>query len=235
VPNGNLASMGIYIFNRAVLAQRLTEDSLQASSPHDFGQTIIPGMLNRFKVFAYQFSGYWQDIGTIEAYYQANLQLNSGTPDLCLNKDWPVTSGSGQTLVNADTQPGIRNSRIGSGCDIQGTVENSVLFPGVRVERHAVVRNSIIMANSVIGWHSIVDGCIVDEDSRIGRTCFLGFDTNFSYGNQGITVVGKGVDMPDYTVIRRCGRIGPYATRADFMTSEVLAGTLLSRQLATVS
>lgn len=235
IPSGNLASMGIYIFNRSVLVRKLTEDSARESSAHDFGRSIIPGMLKAFNVFAYRFSGYWQDIGTIESYYHANLDLNRETTGLFLNGSWPIHSGAGQTLVNAETQPGVRNSRIGAGCDIQGTVENSILFPGVRVERQATVRNSIVMADTVVGWHSVVDRCIVDEGSTIGKSCFLGFGVGVACQNHGITVIGKGVNVPDYTATDRNCRIGPYATPAGFKTNAVLTGTVMCRQAVTAS
>lgn len=230
VPQGNLASMGIYIFNRSVLALTLTEDSTRESSVHDFGRSIIPGMLNRFNVFAYQFTGYWQDIGTIDSYYHANLDLNRESAGLFLNGNWPIISGDGQELVNAETQPGVRNSRIGAGCEIQGTVENSILFPGVRVERQATIRNSIILGGTVVGWHTVIDRCIVDEGSSIGKSCFLGFSAGQRCEADGITVLGKGVEVPDYTAIGRNSRISAFATAAGFRTNALLAGTVMCRQ-----
>ncbi len=231
-PNSTLASMGIYIFNRDILVQRLTEDACQPSSSHDFGKSIIPSMINRLKVFAYQFFGYWQDIGTIESYFTANMELINPDPALCLNGEWPIMSGDGFTLIDGETQPGIvRNSRIGTGCIIEGIVENSVVSHGVTVEKHAVVKNSVVMSGTVVGWHSVVDRCIVDENVRIGKSCYLGFGGH-SHTGPNITVLGKGATVPDYTAIDLNCRIGPYSTVEDFKTNTVVSGSVVQPRYA---
>lgn len=200
----NLASMGIYIFNRQVLIESLTEDSKEHSSSHDFGRIIIPRMVNRHKVFAYKFKGYWQDIGTIEAYYGANMELIRKLPSLSLNGNWPVLTNAYNVLppkiIHHDN---ARNSLIGDGCVIDGEVENSILFPAVTVRKQATIRNSIVMSNTVVGRYSTVDHSILDENVYIGEFSYIGFGDISIEKEKGITVLGKGVTIPDYSAVCR--------------------------------
>ena len=192
-PLSNLASMGIYIFNKDVMAKRLAEDAGRPDSPHDFGYAILPGMVKRDRVFAYEFGGYWQDIGTVEAYYEASMELIREQPRFSLDSTWPIFTDSNAVPVSTAIGEGrIVNSLVSPGCVIEGHVESSVLSPGVRVEEQAVVRNSIIMANTVIGYHSIVDKSILDEQVDIGEFCYIGFGHSLLPESRDITVVGKG-------------------------------------------
>ena len=149
-PTSNLASMGIYIFKPEVLAEHLLEDSAQPASLHDFGYALIPQMVKWNKVFAYKFGGYWRDIGTIETYYEANMELIGPQPSLSLNSDWPILTGESiLPLPELSDTGSVKHSIVSPGCTIRGRVENSILSPGVVVEEQAVVRNSIIMAKLV--------------------------------------------------------------------------------------
>ncbi|OGO36058.1 MAG: hypothetical protein A2147_02550, partial [Chloroflexi bacterium RBG_16_57_8] len=146
-PRSTLASMGIYMFNRNILAERLAEDARKTDSPHDFGYAILPTMVGRDRVFAYEFDGYWQDIGTVDAYYQTNMDLLGPAPALSLDSGVPlVTENSGRTTYSTGVHGRIVNSLIGPGCVINGHVENSVLSPGVHVDEKAEVRDSLVMA-----------------------------------------------------------------------------------------
>jgi glucose-1-phosphate adenylyltransferase len=204
-PHSDLVSMGIYVFNKDFLAVRLAEDASEAASPHDFGYSILPKIVKRDRVFAYEFNGYWQDIGTVEAYYEANMELLRAKPRFSLDSNWPISAESNASPVEPSPEVSIENSLISPGCLIKGRVENSILSPGVRVEENAVVRDSMVMASTSIGYHSVIDRCILDEGVNVGKFCYVGFGSGMASGNREITVLGKDVTVPDYTAIgRRC-------------------------------
>jgi len=140
--------MGIYLFNRDVLVQSLVQDAEQEDSEHDFGRNVIPQMLTdpAKKVYAYPFGGYWRDVGTIESYYQANMDLLVDIPDLNLyDPETRVrTRVTGYPPAKIGRNARIFRSLLELGCIINGQVEHSVLSPGVYVEEGAVVRDSII-------------------------------------------------------------------------------------------
>jgi glucose-1-phosphate adenylyltransferase len=209
-PASNLASMGIYIFRPDVLIERLIEDNAQSASLHDFGYTLIPQMVKLDKVFAYEFNGYWRDIGTIDSYYESNMELIGPQPSLSLNSNWPILTRESISLapVIADTGS-VNHSIISPGCIIRGRVENSVLSPGVVVEEQATIQNSIIMPNSVIGKHSVIDHCILDEEVDIGKFCYVGFGSSLASCGSNITVLGRGVSIPSGTAVGRSQKIFP--------------------------
>ena len=229
IPQSNLASMGIYLFDAKALVRRLTEDAQDSSSSHDFGYAVIPRMVHLDKAFAYKFEGYWQDIGTIESYYQANMGLAAEVPSFSLDGAWPIFTSKAQ-LAEGTVSNQVKDSLISPDCVIKGQVENSVLSPGVRIEPEALVRKSVIMANCVIGRHSVVDRCILDEGVIIGEFCYVGFGASLMPGNCDITVVGSGAAIPPYTAIGRNCKIYPGVGPSDFRTNAVPAGTVVSRQ-----
>ena len=165
-----LASMGIYVFNTAFLLRRLEEDARDSTSAHDFGKNIIPKMVENDKTFAYPFSGYWVDVGTISAYWETSLALLEENPALDLNDpSWVIHTRSEERPPVKCRPPGeIDNSLVSNGCIINGTVINSVLSPGVCVERGAVVRDSVIMNDTTIKAGALVDRCILDKQIEIG-------------------------------------------------------------------
>lgn len=232
-PRNNLASMGIYIFKTESLIKLLVEDSMQVNSPHDFGYALLPNMVTRNRVFAYKFGGYWQDIGTVAAYYETNMELTREVPSLCLNGKWPILTGDKSSLApKLSYQGNVKHSLVSPDCIIRGEVDNSVLSPGVRVEEQAVVRNSIIMANTVIGRHTIVENCILDEAVNVGRFCYIGFGANRISEKRDITVLGRGVTVPPHTAIGRNCKVLSAVGEADFATKAVPPGTVISpRQL----
>jgi len=206
-PNGNLASMGIYLFNTDFLIQYLIKDSTDPYSKHDFGRTLIPDMVHHNKVFAYQFRDYWQDIGTVDAYYGANMELVRNMPPVSLNGHWPIMTNDYNVrppmLVNSFS---IRNSLIGEGCIVEGEVENSILFPNVTVKEHSSVRNSIVMSRTVIDSYTTVDHAVLDENVILGQFCYIGYVDVPIQKEKGVTVLGKGAVVPDYTAIRSNSR-----------------------------
>jgi glucose-1-phosphate adenylyltransferase len=216
----NLASMGIYVFNRDVLTQRLEEDAIRPESPHDFGYAILPSMLGKDKVNAYEFTGYWQDIGTPQAYYAANMELVCAPPRFNLDGTQPVlTQRLNLPPPNISQQAMVINSLVSPGCVIKGYVENSILSPGVWVDAQAKVWNSVLMSNTFIGYHSVVDTCIIDEEVNIGKLCYIGFGRSPLSGDCDITVLGKGVTVPSHTVIGRDSKVLPHADTSSFIDS----------------
>jgi glucose-1-phosphate adenylyltransferase len=227
-PKSNLASMGIYIFNREILVQRLADDAVRPESPHDFGYTILPGMVGRDNVNAYEFTGYWQDIGTPRAYYAANMELICAQPSFSLDGTQPVfTQSLNLPLPYISKQAKVVNSLISPGCVIKGYVENSILSPGVFVEERAEVWNSVLMANVFIGYHSALDTCIIDEKVDIGKLCYIGFGNTLRAGDDDITVLGKGVNVPSYTIIRRNCTVLPYVNASNLGDNPDASGPIL--------
>jgi len=229
MPQSNLASMGIYIFNPELLAQRLTEDAARLDSTHDFGYAVIPEMVRRDRVFAYEFDSYWQDIGTTEAYYEANMELVKPGTSLSLDGRWPVFSEEGGTAPPRKGGQGTAvNSLVSPGCVIKGRVVNSILSPGVMVDSEAVVLDSVLMANVFVGYHSVVDRCVVGHGVSIGGFCYVGFGESVSSEGNGVTLLGEGVAVPDHTAIGRRCKVMPHTGHDDFPSSVVPSGTIIS-------
>jgi glucose-1-phosphate adenylyltransferase len=227
-PLSTLASMGIYIFNRNTLIDSSAKDATIQDSVHDFGYSILPSLVKRERVFAYEFAGYWQDIGTVEAYYQANMDLLAVSPRFSLDCNWPVLTDHNALPMPQQSKDGkVMNSLVSQGCIINGHVENSVLSPGVYVEKDAIVRDSVVMANTVVGFHSIVDSCIVDEGVQIGELCYLGCGRSLIHGQCALTVIGKDVAIPNHTTIGRKCKVLPKAELDDFAGGVVPPGTVI--------
>jgi glucose-1-phosphate adenylyltransferase len=236
IPRSNLVSIGVYLFNREVLVGRLVEDAARMDNLHDFGRTIIPEMLaRRDRVFAYKSGDYWQDISTVEAYHSAHIELTHRLSSLDeLAGLWPVLGGRiDLPPPKKSGQGSVKNSIISAGCVIRGQVENSVLSPGVWVDRQSVVRNSVVMTNTIIGSRSIIDHCILGEGVSVGLFCYLGFGPARMPSPDEITVIGRGATIPPHTAIGRSCRILPRVEPSDFVSSAVRAGeTVEPRQMA---
>ena len=195
-PKSTLASMGIYIFNWGKLKKYLTEDEANPDSDNDFGKNIIPAMLEQEeRLFTYTFKGYWKDVGTIDSLWQANMDLldtKSG-----INFDDPNFKVYSKNLGLPPHYVGstgkVKNSILAEGCEVYGTVENSVLFLGVTVEQGAVVKDSIIMHDTVIERNAVVDTCILAEKVVIGNDAYVGARTEEDGDERKVTVVGESV------------------------------------------
>ena len=210
IPRSNLVSMGIYIFNKDVLIQRIIEDAEQSASVHDFGYSIIPGMVGRDRVYGYKYDDFWRDIGTIDAYYDASMELAGNKLPFSLNGTWPILTCENNEPVKKYPSSVIENSIISPGCVIKGRVENSILSPGVQVDEHAVVKNSILMSNVCVGTRSVVDSCIADEEVHIGEFCYVGFGSNDGHMPEH-TLLGKGASITSHTAIARGCKVMPYS------------------------
>ena len=169
-PDSTKASMGIYIFNKKKLFEYLTEDAKNEDSANDFGKNIIPSMLAAGEpMYAYPFEGYWKDVGTISSLWEANMDLLGDKPALNLNDDsWRIYARhSAETPQFIGAEAVVENSSVTEGCEIYGTVINSVLGSDVFVEAGAVVRDSVVMDGVHVCAGATVDYAIVDEKSVI--------------------------------------------------------------------
>jgi len=224
-PQGTLGSMGIYVFNADVLDKVLTADHARAGSRHDFGGNIIPQMIKTHRVYAFPYHGYWVDVGTIEAYWQAHMDLLADKPRLdMLDREWVIhTRSEERPPVNIRSQATIAHSLITDGCVIEGIVEQSVLSPGVMVRPGAVVRHSIVMTDAVIEENAVVDHAILDKRVRVGAGAQIGWGE--MQAPNGITVVGKNATIPARVRIGRNCVIATDLNPDDFETEWIPSGT----------
>ena len=200
-PDSTLASMGIYIFSKEVLERYLVEDAQDPESSNDFGKNIIPNMLAaKERMYAYPFSGYWKDVGTISSLWEANMDLLGEKPALYMNdEEWRIYyrhKAHSPQFVGTDAK--IENCSITEGCEIHGTVRNSVLGAGVVIQKGAVVEDSVIMENVTIEENAKVTYAIVDEDACVGKSAVIGKAKDEA---SGITVIGAGISVPEGMVV----------------------------------
>jgi len=198
-PKSNLASMGVYIFTWKVLKEYLENDNADPNSKNDFGKNIIPNLLNDKKVMlAYAFTDYWKDVGTIASLWEANMDLLKVPPEFDLTDNrWKIYSRSpvmpphfvGGSAV-------VENTMVTEGCEVHGTVRNSVLFAGVEIAANAIVEDSVIMPGTRIESGAVVRRCMIAEDCSIGADCVIG-DVNGD-----IALVGQGTVLPDGFVVK---------------------------------
>ena len=184
-----LASMGIYVFNARLLDKLLTADAAREDSQHDFGKNIIPAALSELQVFAYAFEdvrtraqAYWRDVGTLDAYYEANMELVYVDPELNIyDEEWPIWTYQLQRppakfVLDDDERRGTAiNSLVAGGCIISGAlVRESLLFSDVHVEERSVVQASVVLPHVTVGRNCIInraildEGCVVPDGTRIG-------------------------------------------------------------------
>jgi glucose-1-phosphate adenylyltransferase len=226
----NLASMGIYVFDKNVLIDCLGEHG-QTKGGHDFGHDILPEIIGKYKVYGYRYRGYWRDVGTVESYWQANMDLIADLPELNLYDSGADirTVYRGEPPVKIGPGAQIVKSLISNGAIINGRVERSIIFPGVFVEDDAEVRDSIIFDDTTVGRGAVVDRSIVDKQVWIGSGCHVGYGDDFAPNkeepenlNAGITIVGKGARIPGDVKIGRNCKIGCWVADADFPSSKVI-------------
>lgn len=215
VPRTNLASMGIYVFDRQYLLDTLARDKTEI----DFGMHLLPYAIENNNVFAYPFYGYWRDVGTIQAYWEANMDILKSDSGLSPQK-WEIITNVESDGRTTDRPPArfgakaqMQNSLISAGCTIHGTVVNSILSPGVVVESGATVRDSILFQDCVVKKDAVIDLAILDKYVEVGEAAVVGDGDGHKIINRqypkhlytGITVVGRRAKIPaNVTVGRNC-------------------------------
>jgi len=205
-PDVALASMGIYIFNAALIEQLLVEDAADETSSHDFGKNIIPKAIEKLQVFAYPFrnvrtraQNYWRDVGTVDAFYEANLELVHVSPELNVyDEEWPIWTYQVQQppakfVLDDEGRCGMAvNSLVAGGCIISGAVvRNSLLFSQVRIDERSQVERSVIMPCVHIGRNCVVRGAIIDEHCDIPDGTQIG--VNAAQDRERFDVTPRGV------------------------------------------
>ncbi|MBM3997080.1 MAG: glucose-1-phosphate adenylyltransferase [Planctomycetes bacterium] len=218
-PEHVLASMGIYVFTARLMFELLCQDATKTDSNHDFGKNIIPNMIDKYKVFGYRFrdknqkpNAYWRDVGTLDAYFQANMDLVQVVPELNLyDQGWPIRTYQPHIpppkFVFRDETTGRRgeahDSIVCAGCIVSGgQVVRSILSPNVRINSFAQVEDSILFSGVDVGRGARIRRAIIDKDVKIPRDAVLGYDLEhdrrrgLTVTDQGIVVVSKG-ELPD--------------------------------------
>ena len=198
-PKSNLASMGVYIFTWKVMKEYLTADAADPKSQNDFGKNIIPNLLNDKKaLYAYAFTDYWKDVGTIASLWEANMDLLKTPPEFDLTDPrWKIYSRTPVMPPHFIADDAVvLNSMITEGCEIDGTVRDSVLFAGVTVEKDAVVEDSVIMPGTTIKAGAVVRRAIVSENCVIAAGCQVGEAAG------DIALIGQDTVLPEGYVVK---------------------------------
>ncbi len=214
-PKTNLASMGIYVFDYKYLLDSLYKDKEEV----DFGMHILPRAIDSGNVFGYPFYGYWRDVGTIQSYWQANMDVIRQGSGLSPAK-WEIRTNIESEGRLADRPPArfgndasVSSSMVSAGCVVNGTVVNSILAPGVIVEKGAVIRDSILFSDCIVGKNSTVDLTIFDKRAKISEDSVVGAGSNTNVPNilhpkhlyTGISIVGKeAIIPPGVSIGRNC-------------------------------
>ena len=211
-PQRALASMGIYIFNTKFLFEQLQRDAITAGSSRDFGKDIIPYIVPRYRVFAHRFANscvgspqqqpYWRDVGTIDAYWEANMEMTKVTPELNLyDRDWPIWTYQEQlppakfVFDDEGRRGSAIDSLVAGGCIISGaTVKRSLLFSSVNVHSWASVEDAVILPGVDVGRHAVLKRCVIDKACQIPEGMQIGVDPEadrqrFYVSPKGITLV----------------------------------------------
>ncbi len=201
-PKSTLASMGIYIFTAEKLFKYLEADDANPNSSKDFGKDVLPAMLHAGeKMYSYRFEGYWKDVGTVASLWQANMDLLGEEPEFDVaDKSWKIHSRNPLAPpehIGADGS--LKNSMVALGCEINGTVENSILGSNVIVEKGAVVKDAVVLANSVIKAGATVSYSIIDENVTVGKSAKIGVE---KAENVEIVVLGRGLTVGDGVVVK---------------------------------
>ncbi len=233
----DFASMGIYVFDRDYLVT-----TLRRTKEEDFGHHIIPKAMDEKNVYAYDFKGYWKDVGTIQAYWDANMDLldpeSDLNPEVWGTKTNVVAEGPpyDRQPIRINDEAAVSNSAVSPGCVIEGRVWHSVLSPGVIVEKGAFINDSIIMHDVVIKAGTSVSRCIIDKRVVIGRNCAIGTGNPENANNEfpeqlnsGITLIGKRAKIPNNTKMGTNCIVYPMATKADLRGLSVKDGSTLEK------
>ena len=238
-PKSNLASMGIYIFSWPVLRDALIK--LRDMSNLDFGMHVLPDQLaSNMRMYAYEFNGYWKDVGTLESYWQANMELIDVLPEFNLYEEfWKIyTRGD---IIPPDYISGdavIDKCIIGDGTEVRGEVHSSVIGPGVTIEEGACVRDSIVMQGAVIKKGAQLDRAIIAQDVVVGENAVVGCGEfapssfNKKVYNASLVTVGEGSVIPDNVRIGRNTAILGVTTPADYPGGALVSGGAIIKSVS---
>ena len=200
VPKSTNASMGIYCFNWQVLRQALIEDEEDPTSEKDFGKNIIPKLLNEgHKMMAYNFDGYWKDVGTISSLWEANMELLGKNPEFQLRggeNEKIYSRNDAHPAAYIDESAKIIDSLVAEGCQVYGTVKHSVISVGCTIGKNAIVEDSVVMPGVVIEDGAIVRHAILGEDSKVETNAVVG-----GVDKSQISVTSKGAVVKANTVL----------------------------------
>ena len=194
--------MGIYVFSWKILKKFLIEDEKNENSSNDFGKDVLPAMLNAGeKMMAYPFEGYWKDVGTIDSLWEANMDLLDPKVSLSLKNVYSRNPMMPPHYVGEDAE--IQNSMIADGCNVNGKLEFSILFPGVTIGKGATINSSIIMPGAVIEEGANVQFSIISENTVIRKNAQIGKNPADMENRDdwGITVIGDGLTIGENVVI----------------------------------
>lgn len=229
-PPSNLVNMGVYLFNRQVLDEALWEDRQDPESAHDFGRNIIPKLIkSKARIFAFPYTGYWMDVGTVQSYWQAHMDMLSPQPALKLyNREWIIhTRTEERAPARLPSNAQVYASMICDGCYIgEGArVESSVLSPGVVVRPGAVVRESILCTDCYVESGAVIERAVLDKRTRVGANAHIGWGVADPQIN--IALVGKSSWVPEGCVVEPNGQIGTDVVLSDYDENHVHAGQFI--------
>jgi len=229
-PPSTLANMGVYLFNRELLDKALWDDRQRKGSSHDFGKDIIPRLLkSKARIFAYPYTGYWMDVGTVNSYWQAHMDMLSPSPQLKLyNRSWVIhTRTEERPPARLPATAYVFASMICDGCFIEegARVESSVLSPGVIVRPGAVVRESIIATDCVIESGAVIERAVLDKRSHVEQKARVGWGIADQIIK--IALVGKHSTVPAGYVVEPEGEVGTDVIASDYDDTVVHAGQLI--------
>jgi glucose-1-phosphate adenylyltransferase len=227
-PVPGVGSMGIYVFDYRVLDRVLLEDHAIETSHHDFGKDILPRMIARGeRVFSWHYRGYWRDVGTLESYWEAHMDLLGSSPKYDLNDlGWLIhTRSENRPPARIGNGTTLNDCLIAHGCEIMAgaIVERSILSPGVRVEPGAIIRDSVVLFDTVVERDAVIEHAILDSRCRIGRGAQIG-----KAGADKLAVVGKSARVPAGMIVAPGAEVGADVIASDFDGStEVVSGIQL--------
>ena len=233
-PRSNLASMGIYIFSWPVLRDALI--AMKDQNGCDFGKHIIPYCFeNQKRLFAYEFNGYWKDVGTLGSYWEANMELIDLIPEFNLYEEyWKIYTKSDSIEPQyIASEAHVERSIIGEGAEVYGDVENSVIGPNVHIGKGTVIRDSIVMQDTMIGEHVTIDKSIVAEKCEIRDGAVLGTGEeapnklNASIYSFGLVTVGEASVIPEGVKIGRNTAISGVTDKADYPDGNLASGEVI--------
>ena len=233
-PRSNLASMGIYIFSWPVLRDALKELSSQPNC--DFGKHIIPYChQNHKRLFAYEYNGYWKDVGTLSSYWEANMELIDIIPEFNLYEEfWKIYTNSGSLPPQYVSENSVvERSIICNGADIYGEVHNSIIGSGVTVGKGTVIRDSIVMSNTKFGENCVVDKAIIAEEVVIGDNVTLGIGSDVpnkmkpDIYNSGLVTIGEKTVIPADVQIGKNTALSGVTSKEDYVGGVLESGETL--------